>query len=55
MLLYESEDNSTRVDDLSIADALDSDYLLEHEWLFEKAALVVIDATLSSEALDTLV
>lgn len=54
VLLYESEDNSTRVDDLSIADALDSDYLLEHEWLFEKAALVVIDATLSAEALDTL-
>ena len=54
VLLYESEDNSTRVDDLSIADALDSDYLLEHEWLFEKAALVVIDATLSADALDTL-
>jgi len=54
VLLYESEDNSTRVDDLSIADTLDSDYLLEHEWLFEKAALVVIDATLSSVALATL-
>ena len=54
MLLYESEENCTRVDDLSIADALDSDYLLEHEWLFERAALVVIDATLSAEALDTL-
>ena len=54
MLLYESEDSCTRVDDLSIADALDSDYLLEHEWLFEKAALV-IDATLSDEALETLV
>ena len=53
-LLYESEDNCTRVDDLSIADSLDSDYLLEHEWLFEKAALVIIDATLSDDALDTL-
>jgi pseudouridine kinase len=54
MLLYHSEDNCTRVDDLSIAGSLDSDYLLEHEWLFENAALVVIDATLSEEALDTL-
>ena len=54
VLLYRSEDNCTRVDDLEIADALDSDYLLEHEWLFENAALVVIDATISEEALDTL-
>lgn len=54
MLLYKSEDNCTRVDDLGIADALDSDYLLEHEWLFENAALVVVDATLAEDALDTL-
>lgn len=54
VLLYESEDTCTRVDDLSIADALDSDYLMEHEWLFEKATLVVIDATLSDDALETL-
>ena len=54
VLLYQSEDNCTRVDDLGIADALDSDYLLEHEWLFENAALIVIDATLSEETLDTL-
>jgi len=54
MLLYQSEDNCTRLDDLSIADALDSDYLLEHEPLFESAALAVIDASLSEEALDTL-
>lgn len=54
ILLYQSEDNCTRVDDLSIADSLDSDYLLEHEWLFEKASLVVIDATIADEALDTL-
>ena len=53
VLLYQSEDNCTRVDDLGIADALDSDYLLEHEWLFENAALIVIDATLSEDALDT--
>lgn len=54
VLLYESEDNCTRVDDLSIADSLDSDYLMEHEWLFEKATLIVTDATLSEDALDTL-
>lgn len=54
ILLYEAEDSCTRVDDMSIADSLDSDYLLEHEWLFEKAALVVIDTTLSDDALDTL-
>ncbi len=54
VLLYQSEDNCTRVDDFGIADALDSDYLLEHEWLFEHAALIVIDATLSEETLDTL-
>lgn len=54
MLLYQTEDNCTRVDDLSIANALDSDYLLEHEPLFASAALAVIDATLSEEALDTL-
>ncbi len=54
VLLYQSEDNCTRVDDLGIAEALDSDYLLEHEWLFENAALIVMDATLSEEAMDTL-
>ncbi|MDE2747532.1 MAG: PfkB family carbohydrate kinase [Chloroflexota bacterium] len=54
MLLYHSDDSCTRVDDLSIAGSLDSDYLMEHEGLFEEAALVVIDATLPEEALDTL-
>lgn len=54
VLLYQTEDNCTRVDDLGIADALDSDYLMEHEWLFENAALIVVDATLSEETLDTL-
>ncbi len=54
ILLYRSEDNFTRIDDVGIADALDSDYLLEHEWLFERAALIVIDATPSEEALDTI-
>ncbi len=54
ILLYQTEEDVTRLDDLSISDSLDSDYLMEHEWLFEKAALVVIDATLSDDALDTL-
>ncbi len=54
LLLYQGADSVTRFDDLSIAEALDSDYLLEHEWLFEEAALVVIDATLREDALDTL-
>lgn len=54
VLLYHSEDSSTRVDDLGIAYALDSDYLMEREWLFENAALIVVDATLSVETLDTL-
>lgn len=53
ILLYQTEEDLTRLDDLSIADSLDSDYLMEHEWLFERAALVVIDATLSDDALDT--
>lgn len=42
------------IEDLSIMDYLDSDYLLEHEWLFKRAALIAIDATLSEDALDTL-
>ena len=54
LLLYQGEDSLTRLDDLSITRALDSDYLLEHEWLFAEAALVVIDATLREDALDTL-
>ena len=53
MLLYHSENDCTQIDDLSIAPALDSDYLMEHEWLFRDAALIVIDATLSADALDT--
>ncbi len=54
LLLYQSAESVTRLDDLSITAALDSDYLMEHEGLFRDAALVVIDATLSEEALDTL-
>ena len=54
LLVYHTEDECTQIDDLSIAAALDSDYLLEHEWLFKDAALIVIDATLSDDALDTI-
>ncbi len=54
MLIYHTDDNWTRIDDLGIAAALDSDFLLEHEWLIKNATLIVIDATLSTDALDTL-
>lgn len=54
LILAQSEDKTTRLDDLAIMEFLDSDYLMEHEWLFERAALIVIDATLQEEALDTL-
>ena len=49
-----SNDEVERLDDYGIQRYLDSDYLLEHEWLFRGAALIVIDATLTEEALDTL-
>ena len=42
------------IDDYSIMEYLDSDYLLEHESLFEHASLIVIDATLTEETMDTL-
>lgn len=45
---------TTVIDDYSIMDYLDSDYLLEHESLFADASLIVIDATLNDETLDTL-
>ena len=54
VLLSRSADDQERLDDYGILRYLDSDYLLEHEWLFEKAALIVIDATPPEEALDTL-
>lgn len=41
------------ISDFSIMGQVDSDYLLEHEALFREAALVVIDATLTTEALAT--
>ena len=54
LILAHSENRATRLDDFAIVEFIDSDYLMEHEWLFENAALVVIDATLQVETLDTL-
>ena len=54
LLLYHAAESVTHLDDLAIMASLDSDYLLEHDWLFKDASLVVIDATLSEDALDTL-
>lgn len=42
------------ISDYEITNYLDSDYLIEHESLFADASLIVIDATLSRETLDTL-
>lgn len=55
MIMQNHDDEiTTMIDDYSIMEYLDSDYLLEHESLFQEAALIVIDATLTEEALDTL-
>ena len=54
IMMVHSENRSTRLDDYGIVEFLDSDYLMEHEWLFESASLIVIDATLSEDTLDTL-
>ncbi len=43
------------VDDYSIMEYLDSDYLIEHESLFRDASLIVMDTTLTEDALETLV
>lgn len=49
-----NDELTTVIDDYSIMEYLDSDYLLEHESLFKDASLIIIDATLTEEALDTL-
>lgn len=54
LIMHYPPGKTTRLDDFSIIEYIDSDYLMEHEWLFENAALIVIDATLNEEALDTL-
>jgi pseudouridine kinase len=53
-LLREDGQLHIGISDFEIANAIDSDYILQHELLFAAAALVVIDATLSPDALDTL-
>ena len=54
LIWHHAPGKTTRLDDYGVVDFIDSDYLMEHEWLFANAALIVIDATLSDEALDTL-
>lgn len=57
MALLHSEDSQLHiaVSDFAIVEEhVDSDYLQENEQLFEDAAMVVIDATLSPETLETL-
>jgi pseudouridine kinase len=41
------------ISDFEIIDQADSDYLIEHEYLIENAAMIVIDATLTDETLAT--
>ena len=41
------------ISDFDVIKSVDSDYLIEHEKLFEDALMVVIDATLSEDALAT--
>jgi pseudouridine kinase len=53
-LLTPSGDLMTAISDFSVMESVDSDYLHEHEHLFEDAAMVVMDATLSIPALATL-
>ncbi len=53
-LLKENGQLHIGISDFEIASAIDSDYILQHEILFSSAALVVIDATLTADALETL-
>ncbi len=41
------------ISDFEIISALDSDYILEHEHLIQAADMVIIDATLTEDTLDT--
>jgi len=52
-LLQPSGQLHVAVSDFEIIDYVDPDYLLEHEYLFEDARLVVIDMTLTDDALAT--
>lgn len=42
------------ISDFEIMNHVDSDYLLDHESLFEDAAMIVIDTTLSEDSLETI-
>lgn len=42
------------VSDFDVMDYLDSDYLLDNETIFEDAEMIVIDATLSEDTLETI-
>ncbi|MEO0562925.1 MAG: PfkB family carbohydrate kinase, partial [Chloroflexota bacterium] len=53
-LLREDGQLHVNIYDHEIAAYVDSDYLLQHELLFAAAMLVVVDATLTDDALETL-
>lgn len=42
------------ISDFEVISYIDSDYILEHEYLIEDAEMVVLDATLSPDTLDTI-
>lgn len=53
-LMREDGQLHAAVTDYDITAKIDSDYLQQHEMLFSTAAMVVVDSTLSEEALETL-
>jgi pseudouridine kinase len=52
-LLQPNSELYVAISDFEIISHVDSDYLLEHERLFQDAAMIVIDATLTEEAIAT--
>mgnify|MGYP001085235401 CR=1 FL=1 len=52
-LLHPSGQLHVAISDFEVIDYVDPDYLIEHEYLFEEAALVVVDTTLTDAALET--
>lgn len=53
-LQHPNGDARIAISDFDITQYIDSDYLQQHEILFSRARMVVIDATLSDDAMDTL-
>lgn len=53
-LLNSDSQLQVAVSDFEIMDYVDSDYLLDHEDLFHDAVMIVIDATLSEDCLETI-